>query len=151
MSVRKHFPDLPPIWTAGFAVALYLVAQFVPVVEFGFPGLNLLAYAVSAAGLALILWSALWFRRKKTTIEPFNRPSSLIVEGPYRINRNPIYLGMFIILLGIALWLGAASAVALCLLFPVIITRRFIANEEKDLREIFGAEAEDYFSKTRRW
>ncbi len=104
-----------------------------------------------AAGIAMIGWSALWFYRKKTTIEPHHTPKTLIVEGPFRISRNPIYLGMLAILLGIVFAYGALSTVVLPGIFAIILTKRFILPEEALLIEQFGDEARRYLAATRRW
>lgn len=151
MSIRSQFPDLPPVWAAGFMLAEWVAARMVPLVEFDAPATGLAAILFVAAGLALMVWSALWFRRKRTAIEPGEIPSALIVEGPFRVNRNPIYTGMALALLGVALWLGALSAVIVAALFPWLITRRFVLKEEAGLRQAFGPEADRYFARTRRW
>jgi protein-S-isoprenylcysteine O-methyltransferase Ste14 len=106
---------------------------------------------LAGAGLALILWAALWFLRKRTPIEPHHAPKALIVEGPYRINRNPIYTGLVLMLLGWGLWLGALSALAPAAVFAAVVDRRFVRSEEAALRSVFGGEAERYFAATRRW
>ena len=110
-----------------------------------------IGWALIVAGLALAVWAALWFRRKRTSIEPRDRPTALIVEGPFRIDRNPIYAGVALMLFGAGVVLGALSSVLLALAFPWIVTRRFILDEEAALREAFGAEAEAYIARTRRW
>ena len=147
----KGFPDLPPIWLAGFCVIAWLLASELPLVmAFGplFWGAGLI---LILAGLAVIVWSALWFQRKKTTIEPHHVPKALIVEGPFALSRNPIYLGMVAILTGYVLWLGALSTVLLPGLFISVLTVRFIKPEEERLIEAFGLEARRYIQATRRW
>lgn len=147
----KGFPDWPPIWFAGFCAAAWLLAREVPlVVAFGplFWGLGLL---LIAGGLVLIGWSALWFWRKKTPIEPHHTPKALIVEGPYRWSRNPIYLAMVAMLTGYVLWLGVLSPILLPGLFVSVLTRRFIIPEEEALVDSFGLEARRYLQQTRRW
>jgi len=146
--MTKSF-DIPPVWALISAIACWLLAKYLPLFAVDIP---MLAYLVSGGlGIGLAGWSAFWFLRKKTTIEPRNVPTTLIVEGPFRINRNPIYTGMVLILLGFAFWLGDLVALIPVMLFPLIITLRFIRGEEAQLRETFGAEADDYISKTRRW
>lgn len=143
----RGFPDLPPIWAAAAAVLAWGLAQVFPQAHLpAAPG-----WVLMAAGLALILWAASWFRARRTTIEPHRTPTTLIVEGPFRINRNPIYTGMTLILVGWAFVLGAAAALLPALLFPGLVTRRFILGEETALRSAFGSEAERYLSATRRW
>ncbi|MEH6718298.1 MAG: isoprenylcysteine carboxylmethyltransferase family protein [Aurantimonas endophytica] len=144
-------PDLPPVWALATIAASALAAWLVPIARFGSAWSTGLGILLAAGGIAIMVWSALWFRRKKTEIMPRQTPTALIVEGPYRINRNPIYTGMALVVLGIAFWLGALSAVAIAMVYPFVITSRFIRGEEAGLRRAFGTEAEAYFQRTRRW
>ena len=145
----RGFPDLPPIWTAAFAVAAIGLSNIMPILRI--PRIEPLVWFLVCAGFGLIVWSAYFFLRKKTPIEPHHTPTSLIVEGPYRFTRNPIYLGFFLGLLGVALWSGGLSGLLVVLIFPVIITHRFIKGEEAALRAQFAEDADLYFSKTSRW
>ncbi|EAU42844.1 Putative protein-S-isoprenylcysteine methyltransferase [Fulvimarina pelagi HTCC2506] len=151
MAMRDKFPDLPPIWAAGFFVAEWVAASVLPIVTFGAPLTAALGAIFAFAGFAIAIWAAIWFGRKKTAIEPGETPTALIVEGPFRINRNPIYTGMALVLIGVALWLGGLSSLLIALSFPSVITTRFVRDEEARLRKAFGAEAERYFAKSRRW
>jgi protein-S-isoprenylcysteine O-methyltransferase Ste14 len=108
-------------------------------------------WVLGGAGLALMLWAAWWFRLRRTTIEPHGQPRALIVEGPFRLNRNPIYTGMALILAGWAFVLGAVTALIPAALFVAIITQRFIPAEEAALRRAFGDDAEEWLAATRRW
>lgn len=143
----RGFPDLPPVWALAAAAASWALARWLPLVALP----SGMGRVFIVAGLGLIVWAAIWFRRKRTPIEPHHVPRALIVEGPYRINRNPIYTGLTLILIGWALALGALSALVPALAFPVIITARFVRGEEAVLRTAFGAEAERYIAATRRW
>lgn len=147
----KGFPDLPPLWLAAFMVVAWVLARFVPIVSAPSTTLQSIGTLIAVAGFALILWSALWFWRKKTTIEPHHTPGTLIVEGPYRIGRNPIYLGMVLILTGQVIWFGALSTVVLPPLLLLILTARFAKPEEAALIAAFGNEARTYLTATRRW
>ncbi|MGP1396674.1 MAG: methyltransferase family protein [Inquilinaceae bacterium] len=151
LSIRRDFPDLPPVWALGLAVAAWAAARYVPLWSFASPTGATVGIVLILAGVILAAWSALWFRRKRTTIEPRNEPSALIIEGPFRLNRNPIYTGMALVLFGVAIWLGTLSALVVVALFPAVVTRRFVKGEEEALRRAFGAEADAYFRKTRRW
>ncbi len=143
------FIDIPPVWALLVAIIAWVVAAYVPLFSVQIP---MFAYLVSGGlGFALAGWSAIWFLRKKTTIEPRHVPTTLIVEGPFRINRNPIYTGMMLILLGFSFWLGDLVAMLPVMVFPILITSRFIIDEETQLRKTFGTEAENYINKTRRW
>jgi len=141
--------DLPPVWLAVHVAAAAGLDAVAPLLRFDvgpWPGAVL-----CAAGFAVILWSAVFFGLKRTPIEPRHAPKVLIVEGPYRINRNPIYTGMLGILAGAGLLLGSLGALLPCLTFPVLITRRFIENEEAALRDAFGDAAEAWIARSRRW
>ncbi len=143
----KGFPDLPPIWMIGAGVVQWLLGQVTPVLRDG----GLLGGLLILVGLLLILWSSTYFMRHKTPIEPHHKPKFLIVSGPYRISRNPIYLAMAIILTGWTLWLGVLAGLLVVPVFIWIINRRFISAEEAGLREAFGADADRFIDETARW
>ena len=146
----KGFPDLPPLWLLLFLVLNWLLTLIVPG-NTSAPVLRFAGYGIAGLGFVAIFWSAYWFWRRKTTIEPHHAPTNLIIEGPYRLSRNPIYLGMVLILLGAVLWAGQPVGLIFVVLFFGILTRRFVQPEETALREAFGEEADTYISRTRRW
>ncbi|TDL79726.1 isoprenylcysteine carboxylmethyltransferase family protein [Palleronia sediminis] len=150
MGLRDDFPDLPPVWAAGVFVA-QLAAAALP-----FGGLDPgwarpAGLVLLVAGIGLAGWAARWFARRRTPIEPGETPRVLIVEGPFRLNRNPIYTGMTVALAGAGLMLLSWPAAVLSLALPWILGRRFVAAEERRLREAFGAEAEAWLARSRRW
>ena len=151
MSVVRDFPDLPPVWMLGHGALAWVARELVPHGAFAGPFSRLAGTLVALAGIALAVWAAAWFARRRTTIEPRETPTALIVEGPFRINRNPIYTGMALVLGGWALWLGTLSAVLAVLPFPFVIDRRFVREEEVALREAFGGAADAYLAGSRRW
>ncbi len=104
-----------------------------------------------AGGLLMGLWAVGHFRRRDTTIIPFEQSSSLILEGPYRLSRNPIYLSMVLVLLGVWLLLGSLSPVLVVLLFVGWISTRFIVKEEQHLETQFGRNYLEYKENVRRW
>ncbi len=150
-SVMKGFPDLPPLWLVAFMALAWIIARFVPIITVPLDLFIMFGIICAVVGFALITWSAVWFRRKRTTIEPHHTPGTLIVEGPYKLSRNPIYLGMFIILTGYVFWLCSLTPLILPPLFLMILTARFAKPEEASLIEAFGDEARAYLSATRRW
>ena len=145
----RGFPDLPPIWLLATMTLSWLLGRL-PLPGAGTVGQWGGALLI-ALGLLLIAWAALHFWLKRTPIEPHHRPKALIVEGPYRLSRNPIYLALVVIALGFALRQDAITG-----LLPVpalwwVLDRRFAAVEEALLRDEFGAEATAYLARTRRW
>ena len=90
-------------------------------------------------------------RKMETTFIPDGTPKKLISSGPFKISRNPIYLGMLLILFGIAFLMSSLSAVIIAIVFGLIINFTWIAHEEKKLKELFLEDWENYSAKVRRW
>ena len=92
------------------------------------------------------------FRRADTEIEPTSSTNrALVTDGPYRFTRNPMYLGLVTITLGIAVWIGAWPM--LVVPFAVFATANWvhIPFEEAKMRRQFGAAYDDYVERVRRW
>ena len=103
------------------------------------------------AGVALVLWAGTIFTRVGTAIHPLARSSFLVRSGPFRFSRNPIYLGMVLILSGAALALGSATPWLIIPGFIWVIARQVVAGEERKLTAEFGAEYLEYCTRVRRW
>jgi protein-S-isoprenylcysteine O-methyltransferase Ste14 len=99
----------------------------------------------------LFISAVLWFRRKKTGLKPFSESTALVVEGPYRFTRNPIYAGFTLMLIGVALALGAVSSLIAVPLYVAIIHFRFILPEEAHMERAFGEEYLALKRRVRRW
>lgn len=110
-----------------------------------------LALTLIVGGLLLDGMAAGLFRRRGTAVEPWKPSTALIIEGPYRFSRNPIYLGFAITYLGLAIAMD--SWIALILLLPclVVVDRLVIRREERYLANKFGAAYDSYRQKVRRW
>ena len=110
-----------------------------------------LALPLTIGGLLLDGMAAGLFRRRGTAVEPWKPSTALILEGPYRFSRNPIYLGFAITYVGLAIAMN--SWIALILLAPClfVIDRFVIQREERYLAHKFGAAYEAYRQKVRRW
>jgi protein-S-isoprenylcysteine O-methyltransferase Ste14 len=112
-----------------------------------------LAGAFAAIGLVSALSGAIAFRRAKTTTNPLKpgAASSLVSSGPYQFTRNPMYLGLSLILIAWATYLWLVWALVGPLVFVVYIRRFQIAPEERALSALFGAEYGEYQTRVRRW
>ena len=88
---------------------------------------------------------------RKTTINPFGEPAVVVQEGFYRFSRNPMYLGMLLVLIGVGLWLGNVLALLLAPAFVAIMTRWYIVREEQLLEDRFGDVYRAYHGRVRRW
>ncbi len=102
-------------------------------------------------GFGLILWAGLLFRRRGTTIRPNDRATSLVTSGPFRFSRNPMYLGMTLVLLGMVFGVDSLPMLIAPVGFFGIMSIFRIPDEEQRLREIFGDTYEDYTRRVRRW
>ena len=91
------------------------------------------------------------FKSAGTTPIPWRPSTALVTDGPYRFTRNPMYVGMAFLFLGLAFALGALVALVFLPLVILIIDRVVIAREEPYLERRFGAEYADYKSRVRRW
>jgi protein-S-isoprenylcysteine O-methyltransferase Ste14 len=105
------------------------------------------------AGLAINIAGVVAVRKSQTTLNPL-RPESttaLVSTGLFGISRNPMYLGMLIVLLGWAVYLSSPLALIGPVVFVLYINRFQIVPEERALSSLFGASFSEYKSKVRRW
>ncbi len=110
------------------------------------PGIILIAL-----GLVLAGWCAVLFHRAGTGI-PTHLPSTTVVShGPYRFSRNPIYLGLTVISVGIGLWANSAWMLGLLVPTLVIMEIGVIRREERYLEAKFGDDYRAYKARVRRW
>ena len=142
---------LPPVYFLLALIAMVALHYLVPIAQlisspFCYTGIVLVVSAI-----ALVLWAAVLFQRAGTTIKPFQESSALIARGPYRITRNPMYVGMVGALLGIAVLLGSVAPFLVIPVFAALIQSKFIRAEEAALERTFGSVFLDYKSKVRRW
>jgi protein-S-isoprenylcysteine O-methyltransferase Ste14 len=84
-------------------------------------------------------------------LKPFSRSTALVIEGPFRFTRNPMYLGLAVILVGVALALEALTPFFVIPVFVAIITVGFIVPEETMLKERFGDQYAAFQARVRRW
>ena len=105
------------------------------------------------AGLALDVCGLVAFRRAKTTVNPLSpeKSASIVDAGPYAFTRNPMYLGMAIILLAFCVYLANPLSVVAVSIFVAYITRYQILPEERLLLKKFGEPYAQYKRSVRRW
>jgi protein-S-isoprenylcysteine O-methyltransferase Ste14 len=102
-------------------------------------------------GVTLVIWSLFRFLRHHTNPVPFTEASHLVEDGPYRVSRNPIYLGLTLMLVSAALFLGTTTPWLPVVSFFLVLRQRFVLREEPWLRARFGAAYEAYVGRVRRW
>jgi protein-S-isoprenylcysteine O-methyltransferase Ste14 len=106
---------------------------------------------LAVAGFGLMLWGIATFARAGTAIVPYSPATALVHRGPYRFTRNPMYVGLTVGYIGLALLLNSAWALLLLPLVLAALSRFVIRREERHLRSAFGSAYEDYCRRVRRW
>ena len=97
-------------------------------------------------------WSVLLFKKTNATLNPNKKPTQIITAGPYKISRNPMYMGLSLILLGFAFLNGELVFFAPPVIFFIIINSFVIPYEETMLANAIGNETfKNYSQKIRRW
>ena len=142
---------LPPVWFLLSLAAMGVLHHFAPVARTIPSPWNWLGLIPIIGGVALALSGAGLFRRHGTGVVPFSPATHLVTTGPYRFTRNPMYVGMFLALFGVAAILGTFSPLAVIPPFVWWIRRRFVLEEEAMLHERFGAEYAAFTKRVRRW
>lgn len=143
-------PPVVLLIAAGLMVSL---ARLSPALRLEVPAMAWLAGLLAVAGLALNLMPKWLFGRAGTTVNPL-RPQAarqLVVAGPYRFSRNPMYLGHALLLLAWACWLGHPLALAGVAIYIAWVTWFQIRPEERILAERFADDYADYRRRVRRW
>ena len=151
MTLELRVP--PPVVTALCALLVWFIGEAVPAADFHLPAGRWIALGLAALGVVTGVAAALQFRVAKTTIHPL-RPeesSALVVGGLFRFTRNPMYLGMLLVLVAWALCVANAAALVVLPLYVAYLNRFQIAPEERALQARFGAAFEDYRRAVRRW
>jgi len=141
----------PPIVTLICALLIYLSKPFFPELIFNYSNQIFLFFLIS--GLSIILISFQTFKREKTTINPIKieKASSLVTNGIFKYSRNPMYLGMVLILISIAIKFNFYGGIPVVVFFVYFITSFQILPEEKAMLKLFGEDFINYKNKTRRW
>ena len=151
-ALRARALALPPaliaLALAGVAVAAHL-ALGGAVAPWGRTGAA--GSLPAAAGFVWATWAWALFGMARTPVGMTATPLQLIEEGPYRVGRNPMYLGIAVMLLGAATGLGVPLLAAAALLFGAIVNAVHIPHEEAQLTRRFGGWYRDYAGATRRW
>lgn len=141
----------PPIVTFICGIAIYLSKTFFN--QFFNYNNNTISLFLLILGLLVFISAVKSFRKHKTTVNPLEprKASSLVTTGIFKFSRNPMYLGMLIILLSISFRFNLIGGIIISLFFYFFITKFQIIPEEVAMNELFGNEFVDYEKKTRRW
>ena len=150
-SLELKVPPLALVFVT--ALLMWVLARFVAACRFTLPARILISASVAALGAITCALGVVRFRRTKTTVNPMKpeSASSLVVSGIYRCTRNPMYLGMLLLLLGWATFLSNALSFIMPPVYVLYMNRFQIRPEERALESKFGQDYADYRSQVRRW
>ena len=151
MSLETKIP--PPAIAVATALIIWGIAWLAPQVPMPSNTRWAVSLAIAVAGVACSVVGVWSFRRARTTVNPTKpeRASSLVSTGIYRITRNPMYLGLLLVLVAWAIFLSSAWALLGAAGFVLYMNRFQIAPEERALSRLFGSTYASYQARVRRW
>ena len=146
-AIEKKVP--PPVLVGVLAVIIWVLPRATDPSSL----LSPVGVALLVAGLGINAWPKELFRRVGTSVNPVQPEltSALIIHGPYRFTRNPMYLGYALALLGLSAWLAQPWGLLVVVFFVAYITRFQILPEERHLSSRFPTQYAVYCRAVRRW
>ena len=145
---------VPPLAVFLIAGALmWAISRATPALRFVVPNRHVIAAVLALTGLCVGLVGVGSFRRARTTVNPMSpaSASSLVTSGIYRVSRNPMYLGLLVVLTAWAILLSNALSFAGLPAFILYMNRFQIEPEERALELLFGGDFAAYKARVRRW
>ena len=118
----------------------------------GFPLVfTIIGLALLATSLSLMVWASREFKQAETAVPHKIGASTLVTSGPYRYTRNPMYVSLTLLQLGIGLIMGSAWVLLALIPVLIIMNQGVIAREETYMKQQFGQPYLDYKTAVRRW
>lgn len=145
---------IPPlILVATFGLIMWGISRISPAIAINDSVHWVTVILCALTGLFFCVAGTLSFKRAKTTVTPLHpeKATSLVSSGVYRISRNPIYVGLSLLLFAWAMYLASHWSLIGGMLFIIYIDRFQIVPEERILLELFGDNYKRYQSNVRRW
>ena len=141
----------PPLVTLFFGLCIYFSKEYFT--EFNLEFLTILSYMCYFAGLSILVLAVRLFKKQSTTVNPIKieNASSLVTSGVFKYSRNPMYLGMALILFGLALMFNLIGGIIFTLLFTIYITKFQIRPEEEIMERFFKEDFLKYKQNVRMW
>ena len=141
----------PPIVTLVFGLSIYFsrgIFQLIEIKHSFYFGILLLLL-----GFVILISAVRLFRKDKTTVNPLSpeQATKLVTDGIFKYSRNPMYLGMALVLGSIAVFFNLIGGIILIVLFCAYITKFQIFPEERAMRDLFSDDFDKYTKATRRW
>lgn len=146
-----HIP--PPVYMVLAIMSIVYGKPYFPKLSVAFAEQQLLGSALAVIGMAIAIVSVQRFRQLGTTILPnkLDEATKLVSDGIYNYSRNPMYLGMAILICSAGVFFGSFLFLPALIVFVLIINKFQIEPEEVALEKLFGQEYLDYKARTRSW
>lgn len=143
----------PPLVGLATALLMWALGRLTPFLHYPFSGHAFIGVAIGLAGLFVNIAGVIEFRKARTTVNPL-RPdaaTALVRTGIFKHTRNPMYLGLLLMVSGFAVYLSNPVSVLGLPCFVAYMNRFQIRSEETALQTLFGSEFSEYQSTVRRW
>ena len=142
---------MPPMIFYGFILLAIILNLFLPIKKIIVQPYNYIGIILILGGILIDIRAWALFKKEKTTLNPYKKPLKLVNSGLFKISRNPMYLGMDLVLWGLSIFLGSLITFIFPIIFIILIEKLFIRFEEKNLEKRFGKKYLNYKKKVRRW
>ena len=141
----------PPIIALICIVINYLSTYLINPIKF--PNIEIIGGLILLLGVATAVLATLLFKKDKTTVNPINpeETTTLVTNGIFSITRNPMYLGLFLIISSTILFFGSWFGIIILMFFVWYINKFQIIPEEEAMKKLFGNKYDDYRQNVRRW
>ena len=148
---NKKMRIKPPHIAITLLLVAWLLDHFFPQFRFIFGAFRYIGILIFIFGLSITFSSFYLFKKNKTPILPGQKPTFMVAAGPYKLTRNPMYLGVALALLGISVYIENLLSLMSPVIFFLIMNYIYIPFEEKLMEQIFGQQYLNYKKKVRRW
>ena len=141
----------PPLVVLILVISTFFSSKKIDLIQIPFQ--SIISIFILSIGILILLNPVLKFKKSKTTINPikFKKVNKLVTSGIYKYSRNPMYLGLLMIVISSSIFYLNIYSILTPLFFYLWINRFQIKREEVFLTEKFGEDYLSYKKKTRRW
>ena len=141
----------PPLVTLVFGMSIYFSREMFPAIEIQYS--LYLGIFLLLSGFFILVSAVRLFRKDETTVNPLSpeQATKLVTDGIFKYSRNPMYLGMALVLSSITVFFNLIGGIILIALFCAYITKFQILPEERAMRDLFSDDFDKYTKVTRRW
>jgi protein-S-isoprenylcysteine O-methyltransferase Ste14 len=140
----------PPLLAAALLLVT-LVLHFLLPEERSVGWYQVIGLLIVVVGAGLSSFAAAIFQARDTTRKPWGEPTAFVVQPPYTWTRNPMYLGLVTVLIGLAVFFESIAMLLAPAVFFAVIDRLVIPREEEMMERLFGKDYLDFKDRVRRW